>query len=112
MTDVLQLIEAGIAVLAVVVPIVIAKIKDDKLIYAISIIQNFMDLLKTAGITMKEIAAGTVTDKQKIKLADALIAFITLIHFDKTISATVPVDENTVDTAVNVIEAASKFVKE
>ena len=102
MTDVLTLLAGIIAIVAAVAPVIVAKFKDAKVSYILSIVQNFLDLLQVAGITLAEITAGTVTDAQKLKLADAFIAFLVAIHFDKTIDAEINLIP--VNSAVNVVE--------
>jgi hypothetical protein len=100
MTDILPVLEGAIAILVAVSPFIVSKYKDAS--YALSIVQNFLDLLSVAGITLVQITAGTVTDAQKIKLADAFIAFLVLIHFDKTVNA--EIYETPADTAVTRVE--------
>jgi hypothetical protein len=106
-TEVISLIEAGVAVLLAVSPIIISQYGKAK--NAISIVQSFLDLLKVYG---QSILDGTITNEEKIKIADAFIAVATVTHFDKTITATIDtIDQDTVDKAVNIVNAATAISK-
>lgn len=107
MTDVLTLVEGGIAVLLAISPIIVAKYKDAA--YAISVVQSFLDIVRVYGSAILD---GSITDDEKIKIADAFIAVASVTHFDKLVNATIPtIDDETVRKAVKTIESASELGK-
>jgi len=104
MTEVLQLIEAGIAVLLAVSPIIVVKYKDAA--YALSIVQSFLDLLRNYG---EAIADGNLTDKEYMEIGKSFVSLAAVTHFDTTIKAEIAgLDQSTVDTAVNVVNVLTK----
>jgi len=104
MTEVLQLIEASIAVLLAVSPIIVAKYKDAA--NAISIVQSFLDLLRNYG---KAVADGNLTDQEYIEIGKSFVSLAAVTHFDTTIKAEIAgLDQNTVDKAVNLAQVITK----
>ena len=115
MTDVLYIIGSVAGTLLAISPYIIAKIKDvaiagQNATYLLSVIQNVLDTLNVAGITLRMIKNGTVTDAQKLKLADAVLALAVLLHYDDTIDAEIKVKESTVDTVSGVVETGATIV--
>ncbi len=107
MTDVLSLIEGAIAILLAISPIIVAKYKEA--IYAISIVQSFLDLLR---VYAKAIADGTVTDDEYKDIGKEFVTVAKVTSFDKTITAEIPgLEQATVDAAVNVVNAAGQLVQ-
>ena len=104
MTDILQLIEAGIAVLLAVSPIIVVKYKDAA--YALSVVQSFLDLLRNYG---KAIADGNLTDSEYMEIGKSFVNLAAITHFDTTIKAEITgLDQTTVDKAVNVVNVITK----
>lgn len=109
MTDVnvLYLIGGVAASIAAFAPILVKKYA--QLANAISIVQSFLDLLRTYG---KAIADGTISDDECMNIGKDFIALAKVTSLDKTIQAEIPgLEQNMVDSSVSVVDAISKFAK-
>ena len=107
--DVTSLVEGVIAIIAVVGPIAVAKIKDSRISNAVSIVQSFLDLLRTYG---KAIADGTITEEEYAQIGKEFVAVAKVTSLDKTIEAEIPgLEQATVDATVNVVKAVSSFTQ-
>lgn len=110
MVDVVNIIEGVFAAFVVAAPLLVQKFYQYK--GAISVVQNFLDMLQVAGITLKEVKSGKVTDEQKLKLADSVISFSVAIHLDDTVSAEIKgVSQSDIDQAIAVEKVVVPLVE-
>jgi dissimilatory sulfite reductase (desulfoviridin) alpha/beta subunit len=110
MVDIVNIIEGIVSAFIIISPILVQKFYQYK--EAISVVQNFLDLLQVTGITLKQVTAGTVTDEQKLKLANAMITFSTAIHLDKTVNAEIKgISQSDIDQAVATVKVVEPLVE-